>query len=306
MQNTIATSVSITGTGLHSGKLVRLHLRPAEANTGLIFRRTDCPSAIQDIRVSPDAWVEASLCTVLQNAHNVRVATIEHLMAALHGCGVHNVIIEIDNEEVPILDGSAAPFVAKILRAGIRPLDAPLKVLRVRAPVSVEKDGARATLLPAKQLELAFEIDFSEPAIGHQRQSLAMCNGAFLRELSDCRTFCLRSDVELMQAAGLALGGTLDNAVVFHEGEVLSPGGLRRADEPVRHKMLDAMGDLYVAGLPILARYEGVRAGHALTGRLLQALFANPENYEIVTLHGAASKRLPGSGISIADLPLSA
>lgn len=291
---------------MHSGKPVRLRLRPAAANTGLIFRRVDCDAAVQDIPVSPGTWVEASLCTVLQNEHGVRVVTIEHLLAALHGCGVHNVIIEIDSEEVPILDGSAAPFVARLLRAGIRSLDAPLRALRVLKPIWVENDGARAGLLPADQLELAFEIDFPEPAIGRQRQHLAMCNGAFLRELSDCRTFCLRRDVERMQAAGLALGGTLDNAVVFHEGEVLSPGGLRRADEPVRHKMLDAMGDLYVAGLPMLARYEGLRAGHALTGRLLQALFAAPDHYEIVTLHGAARKRLPGSGISLADMPLSA
>ena len=306
MQNTIATSVSITGTGLHSGKPVRLRLRPAGVDTGLIFRRADLDAAVQDIAVSPAAWVEASLCTVLQNAHGVRVSTIEHLLAALHGCGVHNVIVELDAEEVPILDGSAAPFVRKLLRAGVKALDAPLKALRVLKPVSVEKDGARASLRPARQLELAFEIDFAEPAIGRQSRNLAMCNGAFLRELSDCRTFCQRRDVERMQAAGLALGGTLDNAVVFHEGEILSPGGLRHADEPVRHKMLDAMGDLYVAGLPILARYEGVRAGHALTGRLLQALFATPDAYEIVTLDGSARKRLPGSGISLSDLPLSA
>lgn len=306
MQTTIATQCSISGTGLHSGKPVRLRLRPAPAHTGLVFRRMDHPKASRDIRVSPENWVEASLCTVLANAHGVRVTTIEHLLAALHGCGVHNVIIELDSEEVPILDGSAAPFVRKILASGVKSLDVPLQVLRVLKTVEVEKDGARARLSPARQLELAFEIDFAEPAIGHQQHQMAMCNGAFLRELSDCRTFCLRGDVERMQAAGLALGGTLDNAVVFHEGEVLSPGGLRRADEPVRHKMLDAMGDLYVAGLPIVGRYEGVRAGHALTGRLLQSLFADPAAYEIIQLDGEARKRLPGTDISFADLSLSA
>ena len=306
MQNTLARHCSVTGTGLHSGKPVRMRLVPAGADTGLIFRRMDCPADIRDIPVRPENWVEASLCTVLQNAAGVRISTIEHLMAALHGCGVHNLIIEIDSAEVPILDGSAAPFVRKIMAAGVRPLDAPLKVLRVLKPVAVEKGDARARLSPAPQLELAFEIDFAEPAIGHQRQSLRMSNGAFLRELSDCRTFCQRRDVEQMKAAGLALGGTLDNAVVFHDGAVLSPGGLRRADEPVRHKMLDAMGDLYVAGMPILGRYEGVRAGHALTGRLLQALLADPSAHEIVTLDEAVRKRLPGAGISLADLPLSA
>jgi UDP-3-O-[3-hydroxymyristoyl] N-acetylglucosamine deacetylase len=306
MQTTIATQCSISGTGLHSGKPVRMRMRPAPAHSGLVFRRTDQPKARRDIRVSPENWIEASLCTVLANEYGVRVTTIEHLLAALHGCGVHNVIIELDSEEVPILDGSAAPFVRKILAAGIKSLDAPLQVLRVLKAVEVEKDGARARLSPAPQLELAFEIDFAEPAIGHQQYQMAMCNGAFLRELSDCRTFCLRRDVERMQAAGLALGGTLDNAVVFHEGEVLSPGGLRRADEPVRHKMLDAMGDLYVAGLPVLGRYDGVRAGHALTGRLLQALFADPSAYEIVPVEGMTRKRLPGTDISLSDLSLSA
>ena len=306
MQSTISTQCVISGTGLHSGKPVRLRLKPAGAGTGIVFRRVDCPAAIQDIAVHPGNWVEAQLCTVLENAHGLRVTTVEHLLAALHGCGIHNLIVEIDSEEVPILDGSAAPFVRKILAAGVSTQDAPLQVLRMRKTVEVEKDGARARLSPARGLELAFEIDFAEPAIGHQRQQLSMSNGAFLRELSDCRTFCLRRDVERMQASGLALGGTLDNAVVFHDGAVLSPGGLRRADEPVRHKMLDVMGDLYVAGLPILGRYEGVRAGHALTGRLLQAVFADPTSHERVTLGGAARKRLPGTGISPADLPLSA
>ncbi len=306
MQQTLAKDWTLSGTGLHSGKPVRLRVRPAPANTGLVFRRVDCPEPIRDIAVTPENWLEASLCTVLRNEHDIRVTTIEHLLAAFHGCGVHNAIIEIDNEEVPILDGSAAPFVRRILAVGLVEQDTPLRVLRVLKPVVVVRDGASAALLPARQLELAFEIAFDEPAIGHQQEQLVMSNGAFLRELSDCRTFCLRRDVERMQAVGLALGGTLDNAVVFDEGRVLTPGGLRREDEPVRHKMLDAMGDLYVAGLPMIARYEGVRAGHALTGRLLQTLFAQPDAYDIVTLNGPARKRLPGVGVSLSDLPLSA
>ncbi len=306
MQTTLLTHCSISGIGLHSGKPVRLRLKPAAAGTGIVFRRVDVEAGARDIPVRPDLWVEASLCTVLQNEHGARVTTIEHLMAALHGCGVHNVIVEIDAEEVPILDGSAAPFVRKIMAAGIATLAVPLTVLRMRKTIEVEKDGARAQLGPAPRLELAFEIDFADPAIGHQRQQFDMSNGAFLREVSDCRTFCMRRDVERMQAMGLALGGTLDNAVVFHDGKVLSPGGLRRADEPVRHKLLDAMGDLYVAGLPILGRYEGYRAGHALTGRLLQAVFADPTAYERVTVTATQRNHLPGTGISMADLPLSA
>ena len=306
MQHTFIRDREIIGTGLHSGKPVRLRLRPAPVNAGLQFHRIDLAPEHRVIRVSSASWVEASLCTVLENEHGARVSTVEHLLAALHGCGVHNAIIEIDGPEVPILDGSADPFVHHILSAGLRAQGAPAKVLRVLKTVEVEKGDASARLVPAQNFEIGFEIDFAEPAIGHQRKQLNMANGAFLRELSDCRTFCLRKDVETMQAHGLALGGTLDNAVVFHEGRVLSPGGLRRDDEPVRHKMLDAMGDLYVVGYPIIGRYEGIRAGHALTGRLLQALLADPANYEIVASEPAFQRKLPGRGVSADDLRLSA
>lgn len=306
MQQTIAKPVSIVGTGLHSGAPVRLRLCPAGPDHGLQFVRVDLSQGDNVIAVRPENWVEASLCTVLRNDAGASVSTIEHLMAALHGCGVHNLRIEIDGPEVPILDGSAAPFVARILAAGLVQCDAPVRVLRVLRPVSVERGGARASLSPAEGLELAFEIDFADTAIGHQRRSLEMHNGTFLRELSDCRTFCMRADVEMMQANGLALGGTLDNAVVFDSGAVLTPGGLRRADEPVRHKMLDAMGDLYVAGHSIIGRYEGVKAGHALTGQLLQALFSDPENYEIVACDAHDIARLPGANLSKKDMPLSA
>lgn len=306
MQQTIAKPITIAGTGLHSGAPVRLTLCPAGADHGLQFVRIDISQNDNVIVVGPENWVEASLCTVLRNDAGASVSTIEHLMAALHGCGVHNLRIEIDGPEVPILDGSAAPFVARILAAGLAQCDAPVRVLRILRPVSVERDGARASLSPAEGLELAFEIDFADKAIGHQSRSLEMYNGAFLRELSDCRTFCMRADVEVMQANGLALGGTLDNAVVFDGGTVLTPGGLRRADEPVRHKMLDAMGDLYVAGHSIIGRYEGVKAGHALTGQLLQALFSDPANYEIVPCEAHNIARLPGANLSIKDMQLSA
>ncbi len=306
MQHTFLKNREIVGIGLHSGKPVRMRLRPAPSDTGLQFHRMDLDAEHRIIPVGVSAWVEASLCTVLENQHGARVSTVEHLLAALHGCGVHNAIIEIDGPEVPILDGSADPFVRHIFAAGLRAQGVPAKVLRVRKTVTVEKDGASARLMPAANFEIAFEIDFAEPAIGQQRKQLTVSNGAFLRELSDCRTFCLRKDVETMQAHGLALGGSLDNAVVFHNGEVLSPGGLRRADEPVRHKMLDAMGDLYVAGYPMIGRYEGVRAGHALTGRLLKTLLADPANYEIVASDPFVQRKLPGNGVSAADLRMSA
>ncbi|MDD7970078.1 UDP-3-O-acyl-N-acetylglucosamine deacetylase [Roseinatronobacter alkalisoli] len=305
-QQTIAQPISIAGTGLHSGAPVRLRLCPAAADHGISFVRLDYMQGDQVIAVHPGNWMEANLCTVLRNSDGASVSTIEHLLAALHGCGIHNLRIEIDGPEVPILDGSAAPFVTRILAAGLKSCDAPVRVLRVLRPVSVERDGARASLSPAPVLELAFEIDFADKAIGHQSRALEMCNGTFLRELSDCRTFCMRADVEMMQANGLALGGTLDNAVVFDQGNVLTPGGLRRADEPVRHKMLDAMGDLYVAGYPVIGRYEGIKAGHALTGQLLQALFADPQNYEITPCDAQNIARLPGANLSKKDMPLSA
>jgi UDP-3-O-[3-hydroxymyristoyl] N-acetylglucosamine deacetylase len=306
MQQTLASPLSLHGTGLHSGRAAHVKLIPAPAEHGLVFVRTDLPEGRNVIPVSPDTWVEASLCTVLANESGASVSTIEHLLAALHGCGIHNVRIEIDGPEVPILDGSAAPFVAGILAKGLAPCHAPLQVLRVLRPVSVEQGAARASLFPADALEVAFHIDFAERAIGTQSRDLRMSNGTFLRELSDCRTFCLRADVEAMQARGLALGGSLENAVVFDQGRVLSPGGLRRVDEPVRHKMLDAMGDLYVAGRPIIGRYEGVRAGHALTGRLLRALFADPANYALTGCTALELAQLPGANISHHDLPSAA
>lgn len=303
MQNTLAATISMTGTGLHSGLPATVTLRPAPAHYGLQFHRVDLAFIDNVIPVSPEFWVEASLCTVLENASGARVSTIEHLLAALHGCGIHNLHIDIDGPEVPILDGSAAPFVARILAAGIAPCGAPLQVLRVLRPVTVTQGTARASLFPASVLEVSFQIDFADQAIGHQAHDLRMSNGTFLKELSDCRTFCLRKDVEAMQARGLALGGTLNNALVFDHGKLLSPGGLRRHDEPVRHKMLDVMGDLYVAGRPIIGRYEGVRAGHALTGLLLRELFADPTNYALTGCGPAELARLPGANIGLHDLP---
>jgi len=303
MQRTIARDIAINGIGLHGGKPVRMIVRPAAENTGLNFVRTDLGGTIA---VDPSNWVEASLCTILRNDQGHEVRTVEHLLAALHGCGVHNARIEIDGPEVPILDGSAAPFVRRILETGLREAETPLSVLRVLREVMVKRGDARATLRPSAEFRMSFDIDFADPAIGRQTASMGLHNGTFLRELSDCRTFCMRGDVELMQANGLALGGTLDNAVVFDNGQVLSPGGLRRKDEPVRHKMLDAMGDLYVLGRPLLGHYEGVRAGHALTGLLLRALLSDPRNYRIEPCDARLQARLPGTGTGLHDLPLSA
>jgi UDP-3-O-[3-hydroxymyristoyl] N-acetylglucosamine deacetylase len=224
-------------------------------------------------------------------------------MAALAGCAIQNAIIEIDGPEVPILDGSAAPFVAGILQAGILPLDAPLRAIVVKKQITVRDGAAFAQLDPADMLEIAFEIEFAEAAIGRQAMVLNMSNGAFVRELSDSRTFCRNSDVIAMRERGLALGGTLENAVVFDGNRVLSPGGLRHANEPVRHKMLDALGDLALAGAPILGRYTGHRAGHAMTNALLRALFADPSAWALQDLAQPIFGKLPGIGVHQGDLP---
>jgi UDP-3-O-[3-hydroxymyristoyl] N-acetylglucosamine deacetylase len=230
------------------------------------------------------------------------VGTVEHLMAALAGTGVSHVEIDIDGPEVPIMDGSALRFVRAILKAGLAPLPGPQRAIRVLAPVRDVQGDVVAALGPADALSIDFEIDFADAAIGRQARRMTMENGAFLHELADCRTFCRRDEVEAMRAAGLALGGSLDNAVVVDGARVLNPGGLRRSDEFVRHKMLDALGDLALAGAPILGAYRGVRAGHGATNRLLRRLFATPGAFEWITVDAEAAARLSGAGVGVADL----
>lgn len=305
MQTTLARAVRFSGVALHSGKAVALSLHPAPADTGIVFERIDSALSRADrqIAVAPAALIETALCTRIGNAAGLTVSTIEHLMAALAGCGVHNAWVRLDGPEVPILDGSSRPFVEAIMAAGLRRQRAPLTAIRVLRPVEVRAGEAFARLEPAPFLTIHFEIDFpDDPVIGRQEKALAMCNGAFVRELSDSRTFCRQREVEAMRASGLALGGSYENAVVVDGAQVLSPGGLRHADEPVRHKMLDAMGDLAVAGAPILGRYIGFRAGHTLTGRLVKALLADPAAHARVVLDADDAHSLPGAGLTAADL----
>lgn len=307
MQTTISRPVTFSGTGLHSGLEVRVRIRPAPADTGILLRRID-PAG--QGAVIPARWthvVPSRLCTRLENGDGIGISTVEHLMAALAGCGVQNALVDVDGPELPILDGSAAPFVRGILSAGRRDLDAELRAIRVIEPVEVRSGAALARLEPAPALEIAFCIDFDDVAIGRQGLHLQMANGTFVHELSDSRTFCRLSDVQAMRSAGLALGGSFENALVVEGDRVLSPGGLRHADEPVRHKMLDALGDLALAGAPLLARYVGVRAGHALTAELLRALFARPEAWVLEVLDDAALAGLPGAGLEAdAVMPLRA
>ena len=304
MQNTLKSAAAFEGRGLHSGLPVRMVVRPASANFGIWFKRTDRLARDAMIAAHWDQVVPSRLCTLIRNAAGTEVSTIEHIMAALAGCAVHNAVIEIDGPEVPILDGSSVPFVQGFLSAGLIEQTAPVRAIRVLKTVEVSEGEAIARLEPADMLEIDFQINFDDAAIGYQEKHLNLSNGAFVRELCDSRTFCRRVDVETMQANGLALGGSPgENAVVFDGDRVLSPGGLRHADEPVRHKMLDAMGDLYLSGGPILGRYTGIRAGHALTNKLLRALFADAEAWRMVECSAQTVGKLPGVGVVRGDLP---
>ena len=303
MQNTIKSRLSFDGVGLHSGAPTRLTILPAPAWHGVVFRRVDVTDAGNEIPALWDHVRQSPLCTRLVNDEGVSVATVEHIMAALVGCGIHNAIVEVDGPEVPILDGSSAAFVRGILGTGIERLDAPVRALRVLKTVEVRKGQAMARLSPHDTLLIEFNIEFEDAAIGAQTKSLNMANGSFVRELSNSRTFCRKADVDVMRANGLALGGTLENAVVVDGANVLSPGGLRHQDEAVRHKMLDALGDLGLAGMPILGRYEGFRAGHSLTNNLLHALFADKTAYEIVECDPDMAARLPGAGVHMGEIP---
>jgi UDP-3-O-[3-hydroxymyristoyl] N-acetylglucosamine deacetylase len=304
VQTTLKSAISFSGVGLHTGRKSRMVLRPASAEFGIWFRRTDEMRHDPLIPARWNAVPAAELCTKIFNGDGVSVSTIEHLMAAIAGTGINNLLIEIDGPEVPILDGSSAPFVAGILSRGLREQDADTRALKILRTVEVRNGDAFARLEPADGLEIDFEIEFPERAIGHQHRSFDMANGTFVHELCDSRTFCRASDIAAMRANGLALGGLPGaNAVVFDDDRVLSPGGLRHRDEPVRHKMLDALGDLALAGAPILGRYTGHKAGHAMTNTLLRALFARPDAFRMVSCDEDLAARLPGAGLTSRDVP---
>ncbi|MFG6081321.1 UDP-3-O-acyl-N-acetylglucosamine deacetylase [Paracoccus litorisediminis] len=296
MQTTIAQKAQFRGVGLHSGAAVRLAILPAPAGHGIVFVRTD----LGGVRI-PARWdhvTPSQLCTLLDNGAGATVSTVEHVMAALAGTGINNALVEVNGPEVPILDGSSEPFVRGIMEAGIRRQpESELRAIRVLRTVEVHHGQGFARLTPSDRLEIHFDIDFTDAAIGHQEKRLDMANGSFVHELMDSRTFCRQADVVQMQQNGLALGGTYLNAVVIDGDKVLSPGGLRHSDEAVRHKMLDAMGDLALAGAPLLARYTGHRAGHAMTNKLLRALFAAPDAWEWVTVTPSMQDHLPGAGV---------
>lgn len=273
-QRTLKNAISCTGIGLHSGKKVALTLNPAPAGTGIVFRRTDVAGRQAEIRADWSNVKDSSLCTVIGDDAGVTVGTVEHLLAALTGMGVDNALIEIDGPEVPAMDGSSAPFVFLLECAGTVEQDAARRAWRVVKPVTVEHGAARAHLTPASGFTVDFEIEFAAEAIGHQVCSFAVTPATFKGEIMRARTFGLIDDLPKMREMGLALGGSLENAVVVNGAEVLNEGGLRYGDEFVRHKALDAVGDLALAGLPMIGRYSGHRASHALNAALLRKAFA--------------------------------
>lgn len=280
-QRTLAGAVNCRGIGLHSGQRITMTLRPAAPGTGIVFRRVDTGAEI------PALWthsINAALCTVLSNGEGSEIKTIEHLMAALAGCGIDNAIVELDGGEVPAMDGSAAPFLAMIDRVGTVEQNLPRRAIKVLKPIEISHQGVTAALLPDHGFSMSFEIAFESPVIGSQEMTVAFEPETFRSELSRARSFGMLDDVERLRAIGLAQGGSLENAVVISGDRVLNRGGLRYADEFVRHKLLDAFGDLYLAGGPIIGHFRGVRSGHTHTRELLAALFADGDAWCATTL----------------------
>jgi UDP-3-O-[3-hydroxymyristoyl] N-acetylglucosamine deacetylase len=289
-QHTVAGPAIFAGIGLHTGEHVRVAIRPAQPNAGISFVRTDIRSGDNVVRVAPETVVQTRLGTVIGNDDGVTVSTIEHLMAAMAALGIDNAIVEVDGPEVPIVDGSSEPFIQILDRAGKRRQEALRRYIEILAPIEAIEDDKRATLTPSDQFEVAFEIAFPSRAIGRQRVDLVIDEDSFREELADCRTFGFLHEVEALRAIGLARGGSMENAVVIDGDRILNPEGLRRPDEFVRHKALDAVGDLYVLGLPIIGRFEGIYAGHGLNNAVVRALMANPRAWRIRTLEPALAR----------------
>ena len=289
-QHTVAGPVIFAGVGVHTGAHVRVAVRPAAANAGITFVRTDIKDRDNAIRVSAEAVGQTRLGTVINNAAGVSVSTIEHLMAAMSALAIDNVVVELDGPEVPILDGSSEVFLQVLDRAGRRRQEAPRHFIEVLEPIEVVDGDKTAALLPCDTFEMAFEIQFDSAPIGRQRVDLEITEQSFREELADCRTFGFLKDVEALRAAGLARGASMENAVVLDGDRVLNPEGLRRPDEFVRHKALDAVGDLYVLGAPLMARFEGLYAGHGLNNQLVRALMANPQAWRMRTLAPALAQ----------------
>ena len=288
-QRTLKTVVKATGVGLHSGVKVSLSLRPAQVDTGIIFRRVDLNPPV-DLKADPWAVGDTRLASCLER-DGARVATVEHLMSALAGLGIDNAYVDVDAAELPIFDGSAAPFVYLLQSAGIEEQRAPKRFMRVKKAIEVRDGDKWARLEPYDGFSLEFSIVFSHPAVAQTgtRARVDFGDQSYVREIARARTFGFMQDVENMRDQGLALGGSLENAIVMDEYRVLNSEGLRYADEFVKHKILDAIGDLYLAGHPILAAFSAFKSGHALNNKLLRALLAETSAWELITFEAATS-----------------
>jgi UDP-3-O-[3-hydroxymyristoyl] N-acetylglucosamine deacetylase len=286
-QRTLKSIVSATGVGLHTGQKVRMSLRPAQPDTGVVFRRLDLPSAAE-VPARAELVGETRLCSCLVSG-DTKIYTIEHLMSALAGLGVDNVYVDLDGPEVPIMDGSAAPFALLIQQAGIEEQGAPKRFLRVKKRIEAKDGDKWAVLEPYEGFKLSFSIVYDHPVIEKSNTSLTVdfAVTSYLKEVARARTYGFMHDVEDLRDVGLALGGGLENAVVLDEHRVLNAEGLRYGDEFIRHKILDAIGDLYLLGRPFLAAFSAYKSGHALNNRLLRAVAADPAATEVVTFERA-------------------
>lgn len=283
-QRTLKRTVQATGVGLHTGKKVTLTLRPAPENTGIIYRRVDLHPAV-DFPADAKSVRDTLLCTCLINDDNVRISTVEHMNAALAGLGIDNLIVEVDAAEIPIMDGSASPFVYLLFDAGIEEQNVAKKFIRIKEKVRVEKGDKWAEIAPYNGFKIDFTIDFNHPAIdaSSQRYQLEFSSEEFIRQVSRARTFGFMRDIEHLQSQGLGLGGSLDCAIVVDDYRVLNEDGLRFEDEFVRHKTLDTIGDLYMSGHNMIGVVTAYKSGHALNNLLLQTLLAKKSAWEFVT-----------------------
>ena len=291
-QRTIAKAVSLTGIGLHSGAKVQVSFRPAPANTGLVYTRVDLNPSVT-IKCSADSVRDTQLCTALVNEQGVRISTVEHLTAALSALGIDNLYIDVNAPELPVMDGSAQPFIYLFGSTGIKELSESKKFLRVVRKVRVENEGKWAELTPSESgFHLDLQIDFNHPAMDKEKQHFAMnfTGEAFAHDVSRARTFCFMRDVEFMHSHNLALGGSLENAVVLDDRRVINPEGLRYEDEFVKHKLLDAIGDLYMNGHSILGNFKAYKTGHDLNNRLLRAFLSDSANYQIIEFNNEEQK----------------
>jgi len=277
-QTTLKNPIGCSGIGLHSGAKVAMSLLPAAPGSGVVFRRTDLDG--REVAGHVDNVIGAQLGTTIGDGDGVSVATVEHLMAAFSGCGLDNVVVELDGPEVPVMDGSAAPFVFLVECAGLVEQDLPRQALEILKQVSVGDEKRGASLAPSDCLSIDFKIDFEAGAVGQQGLDVRLINGTFKSELSRARTFGFAHEFDKLREMGLTQGGSLDNAVVVDGDDVLNEDGLRYKDEFVRHKMLDGVGDLYLAGMPIIGHFRGRCSGHALNHALLRAVFADPTAYQ--------------------------